>query len=436
MDVHPRTGNLTAAPRRPPPRSRRSRPLPNGVATGQAAGRLRGAPRSRSSRSRARASSHPDKAPNVLILSDGFQVGEQQTFLDLAGLLVQGCAVGARTSPFRELSDRINYFAAFVRLGSPESPPLSPVERFLVPGDPAEATEIDVAVSRRPGPPRRPRTIGAAAHPGHQHALPAQRARHGVRRACWASARGRSASTRSGPPHPHHGASTRTTSTISSAALKDPARQQRRHSTGKRGGKDEVAVLVLCRTDHYGGANNSRAASGARSSAFRWVSSRYSTSNRRLEAPGRTSSPIRCPPGSTSRCAPGRPTSSRTPSRSATSTAAAAPCPRASTKRSRPRPTSRHATPDPLPPEPPRRGLLDAAGKLDADLIKWRWPRLAKADVLSAAPTPIRPRRATGCRSAPATRSRVETSCRLRTRPLPTSVASERLRVRDAGGRR
>ena len=44
-------------------------------------------------------------------------------------------------------------------------------------------------------------------------------------------------------------------------------------------------------------------------------------------------------------------------------------------------------TPDPAPAgQPPSRGLVNAAGNLDADLIKWRWPRLEKAHVLSGAP--------------------------------------------------
>ena len=89
--------------------------------------------------------------------------------------------------------------------------------------------------------------------------------------------------------------------------------------------------------------------------------------------------------------------------------------------------------PGPAPAGEPRRGLL-TAGKLDADLIKWRWPRIAKAD---GAQRPAHPHPRGAGHRLPLRPGHPFTggdTVRLRTYPLPTSVTSERLRVRDLVG--
>jgi hypothetical protein len=80
----------------------------------------------------------------------------------------------------------------------------------------------------------------------------------------------------------------------------------------------------------------------------------------------------------------------------------------------------------------PRKALL-TAGNLDADKIKWRWPRVAKAGVLDAAPTDD-----SGTGAGPF-RVKLRKNhghqfgrgdiVRLRTRPLPTATTSGRLRI-------
>ena len=96
-------------------------------------------------------------------------------------------------------------------------------------------------------------------------------------------------------------------------------------------------------------------------------------------------------------------------------------CPRASHEEIETLANVQARTPDPLPPGAPRRGLLNAAGNLRRGHIKWRWPRLAQgSDVLSGAPHRLsRPRRGHRLPLSAGHRSRLETSCDLRTHPLP-----------------
>jgi len=80
----------------------------------------------------------------------------------------------------------------------------------------------------------------------------------------------------------------------------------------------------------------------------------------------------------------------------------------------------------------PRKTLL-TANSLDADKIKWRWPRIAKAGVVVSTPTDASgvgagPFRATMQKGHGYQFGRGDI-VRLRTRPLPTSVTSDRLRI-------
>ena len=194
-----------------------------------------------------------------------------------------------------------------------------------------------------------------------------------------------------------------------------------------------MAVLVLCRSDHNGGANDSPGRVG----------------RDHLPAPGCRAEVPHQPGGGR---APGR-TSSTDPLPARVHveirTCAAHELAHSFTLGDEyggggPLPASFHEeietianvqarTPDPAPAgQPPRRGLVNAAGKLDADLIKWRWPRLEKAHVLSGAPIAA----GAGHRLPLSTGHPFKAGdiVRLRTRPLPTSVASDRLRVKAPVG--
>lgn len=76
---------------------------------------------------------------------------------------------------------------------------------------------------------------------------------------------------------------------------------------------------------------------------------------------------------------------------------------------------------------------LRTANHLDGDLIKWRWPRIAKAGVLAAPPTDDGGGGAGPFRGALQAHHGYEFAVgdlvRLRTRPLPTAVTSDRLRI-------
>ena len=173
---------------------------------------------------------------------------------------------GARTSPFRELSDRINYFAAFVASRESGISSLSPVERFLVAGGPAEAIEVDVAVLAddavgTPTNPPLPPLVGVPPTPATNTRFllneldTAFGARVGER------------------PRAERFDEIRTAALSERrfdeddfddflAALLDPGGGNLGQHF-KQHGKDDVAVLVLCRSDHNGGANAPRAESGA-----------------------------------------------------------------------------------------------------------------------------------------------------------------------------
>ncbi len=147
LDVHPRTGNLTCSSAGAAAQIQAATPIASGVASGQAVGAPPWSTPLTVVPLPGPGFLAPAGAPNILIVSDGFQATERQAFLDKAGLLAKMLQTGARTSPFRELSDRINYFAAFVASRESGISSLSPVERVTVAGGPDEATEIDVGVS-------------------------------------------------------------------------------------------------------------------------------------------------------------------------------------------------------------------------------------------------------------------------------------------------
>ena len=407
-------------------------PLPNGVATGQAVvGGSRGTPRSRSSRSRAQGSSIRTRPRTSSSSAKASRSASSRPSSTWRACWSARLAVGARTSPFRELSDRINYFAAFVASRESGIAPLSPVERVLVPGDPAEATEIDVG---DPGGRRRHDATNdrAATHSGHQHALPAQRARHGLRRRAGRAPAGAALLRDPNRRPPHHGASTSRTSTISSARSKTPrATNVGRH--WKRGGKDEVAVLVLCRTDHYGGANNSR-------NAVR--------SDHLPSAGCRAAIPHQAGGGRSRAGRHRRPAPRQDPRR-----AAHPGCPRARAllharrrvrRRRRPARELRRRHRDHGQRAGARPGPAPAGSRPGAACSRGRKARRGPDQVALAAHRRRRtcsaPRRlpslarATGCRCSPGHPFTGGDVVRLRTHPLPTSVASERLRVREPVG--
>ena len=421
LDVHRRTGNLTCKSAGAAAQIQVSTPLPS-VATGQAVGAAPWSTPLTVAPAPGPGFLDPDKAPNVLILSDGFQVGEQGTFLNLAGRLVARLAVDARTSPFRELSGRINYFTAFVESRESGIAPLSPVERFLVPGNPDEAVEIDVGIPAA-GAATTPPTIGTPPTP----ATNTQFLLNELDTAFFAVLGERPQAQRfyeirGAAPSPRRFDEDDFDDFL--GALKDPAGKNiGRH--WQRGGKDEVAVLMLCRTDHYGGGNNSRNPTGAVICLPLGVGQIFHIKPAAVglgqeviadPLPARINVELR------TRAAHelahsftlgdeygggGDLPASFDEDIEATANVQA----RASVT---------------------GRGVLDAAGRFDADLIKWRWPRVVKADVLRAAPTP----------SGAGHRLQISSGhpfkggevVRLRTHPLPTSVASERLRVREPVG--
>ncbi len=166
---------------------------------------------------------------------------------------------GARTSPFRELSDRINYFAAFVASRESGISSLSPVERFLVRRRPGRGDR-----DRRGGPGRRRR--GDADHPPLPPTIgvpstPATNTRFLLNELDTAfgarvGERPRAAALRRDP----HRRTLR--AALRRGRLRRFPRLRSWTPAGgnmgqhfKQHGKDDVAVLVLCRSDHNGGAN-------------------------------------------------------------------------------------------------------------------------------------------------------------------------------------
>ena len=207
--------------------------------------------------------------------------------------------------------------------------------------------------------------------------------------------------------------------------LVDPSGTQGVGFEWKRRGKDETLIVVLARTERYGGANNFR-------ERFGKVIGVSLGNNALSHDPGRRSEPRPRHLGRPhSRCA-----ASRGPAPDRARAGALLP-PRRRVRLPSPRrrrqfrsPSDRRETRRTRTRTCRRRDtLIDLNGSFDPELTKWSlWPRIRKAGVLTGAPVPITGGFRLQLGSGHATPFAQGDVVRLRTRPLPASTQSGQLR--------
>jgi hypothetical protein len=205
--------------------------------------------------------------PNVLILPDGFHGGrpgepsEQARFEQLARQLVHRLHVRQRTRPYDLLKDRMNYFMAWIPSREPGISPLEQVRRFNIAGSQADAVEVDTAVGRAA---LSPRDVAGAWHVATPPTSPANEFLLNERDTAFHVTLGerprviRQSEIRWAAFHP---------SRFSEEDFDDFLRALRLNGTAvgtvwARGGKDERSILVLCRSARLGGAFSNRQTSG------------------------------------------------------------------------------------------------------------------------------------------------------------------------------
>ncbi len=192
-----------------------------------------------------------DDVPNVLILGDGFDLGDRQAFIDLAGELVKGLHTAPRTRPFDLVKNRMNYFAAFRPSREAGIATLSPVIRSLT----GTAFPIDVEVA-----PAAAATLRATVDAPPTPATNTEFLFNERDTAFGAVLGERPRAERSNAMREAFLSEHRFSEDDFDAflgALEFP----RGNTIGerwKRQGRDQGSVLVLCRTDLSGGANTTR----------------------------------------------------------------------------------------------------------------------------------------------------------------------------------
>jgi hypothetical protein len=435
MGVRPHTGRLTCTSAAASADIQALTPLIAGVASGRAVGAPPWSTAVPLTPVPGEGFLPPDSTPNILILSDGFPAAEEQDFIKLARLLVTRLQTEQRTNPFNLLKDRMNYFAAFVQSPKSGISALSPVERTPVPGGDAKAVEVDVAI-----PP-----AAAAGTPPNIAVPPRPETTTRFLLNELDTAFGAVLGER---PHAQRIQEIRVAYLSPRrfdeadfdeflATLRDPDGGD----VGKhwiRGGKDEVAVLVLCRTDHYGGGNMRRSETGAIICLPLGVEEVFHMT----PATGAPGHDLVADPIPAEVHIELRTRAAHELAHSFTlgdEYGGGGELPPSEEER-----VERYANVQARKPKlPGGRGLVNAADQLDADLIKWRWPRLVHAAKLKSQPVPS----GAGHRllfiagdatnfptKLQATDFPEHSILRLRTHPLPKSVASYRLRVMRVAG--
>ncbi|HEY7618113.1 MAG TPA: hypothetical protein VH834_00010 [Solirubrobacteraceae bacterium] len=198
-------------------------------------------------------------APNVLILPDGFKsAADKASFEQVARHLAQRLRVRHRTSPYNLLKDKMNYFMAWIPSGEDGISPLEEVVRFNVAGNRADAVEQDTSVAAAGIP-----AAWNVANPP----TPATNTNFLIneRDTAFAVTLGerprvdRRMQIRSGSRHPARYDENDFDDFLK--ALRDTGGTAV-GATWARGGRDEQKVLILGRSNRTGGGNNFRQPTG------------------------------------------------------------------------------------------------------------------------------------------------------------------------------
>jgi hypothetical protein len=190
---------------------------------------------------------------NILILPDGFQIGDQGAFNALSRDLVNKLCTQYRTRPYDLLKDKLNYFSGWVESREAGISPLPEIERSNVVGANADATEQDGSLAP-------PITIAAPPTP-----LTNKRFLLNERDTAFHAALGDRPQAqlvnpiRSGHVNPRRYDEQNFDTFYNNLA----------DGTGNavggvwaRGGQDQDRVLFLCRSNRTGGGNNYRSPTG------------------------------------------------------------------------------------------------------------------------------------------------------------------------------
>ncbi|HET6479915.1 MAG TPA: hypothetical protein VFG35_07755 [Actinoplanes sp.] len=351
---------------------------------------------------------------NVLILPDGFTAAQRPDFVRQVETMVRALNTRQRTRPFDLAKDTLNYFMAWVPSREDGTSPIEWVERHHVNGVNALATEVDTAVD--------PADVMAAWHIGTP-TPPAFTNRFLIneRDTFFAVSLGeRPAAQRFGPPRIprfHTGRFDEDDFDDFLKALRSPATAGV-GATWARGGPDQDRIIVLCHSNRNGGVNRRRTRSGRTI----LMNLDLLADHQIVDTFAGIGKDLRADPVA------------RTASTDIWTTAAH---------------ELSHSMllqdeyggggllpagrlPDvALSANLQARSTLLTGGSLNADLVKWRWPRIRTAGVLTGPPTPAGGGRfRVRLQAAPKTPFAMGNLVRFRLRPLLTAPApSARFRV-------
>jgi hypothetical protein len=198
---------------------------------------------------------------NVLILPDGFPAApaaDRAGFERLARELVQRLRVRQMTRPYDLLKNRMNYFMAWVESREAGISPLEEVRRFNVAGVQADAVEVDTTVA--PAAVAGARHVAAPPTPATNDRFLLNERDTGFHVALGERPRAiRSLQIRDATFHPSRFSEEDFDDFL--RALRDPGGVAV-GTAWARGGRDEQRILVLCRSRRTGGTNSFRQNSG------------------------------------------------------------------------------------------------------------------------------------------------------------------------------
>ncbi|MBM2619317.1 hypothetical protein JIG36_27575 [Actinoplanes sp. LDG1-06] len=353
---------------------------------------------------------------NILFLPDGFTAAQRDDFEQLVRSVVKALGTRQRTRPFDLLRNELNYFMAWVPSREDGISPAEWVERHHVAGVNALATEVDTAVA--------PPVAGAAWHidvplvPGVTN-----RFLINERDTAFATLLGaRPAAQRRTAmrvPNLHPDRFHEDDFDDFLKALRNRANVAV-GATWARGGADEDRIVVLCRSNRHGGAAHFRAGSGR----LIVMNLDKADSHQIVDTLTGLGKDL-------------RPDQTRRVATTTVWTTAAHELSHSLFLRDEyggggPFPAGRLGDAAKSPNVQPRSTLLSGVN-LDANRVKWRWPRLRKAGVLTGPPTAMDGGRfRVPLQAGHATAFAMGDVVRFRRRPLLTDPGpSDRFRVTE-----
>ena len=192
--------------------------------------------------------------PNVLVIGDGFRGTESAAFAALADKLVAEIYANHRLTPYGLLKDRLNFFRVMLPSREPGVSDWNAIDRTPTGGGTlADAAHVDLSV-----PASHPANI-ATPVPNLSRFLLNERDT-----AFGAVYGDRPRATRFNAMHGIHLSNRRVSEVELDAflrTLEDPSGTPGVGLGWQRSGKDKTLIVVLARTETYGGANNFRSAS-------------------------------------------------------------------------------------------------------------------------------------------------------------------------------